>query len=67
MHHSKLELIDKEKNMLLSGDVMLEPRLQEYLKKKTFYRKNNVDPCIAPELEYQITPFDKKILKIREY
>lgn len=63
MHHSKLELIDKEKNMLLSGDVMLEPRLQEYLKKKTFYRKNNIEPCISPELEYQITPFDKKILK----
>lgn len=63
MHHSKLELIDKEKNMLLSGDVMLEPRLQEYLKKKYFYRKNDVDPCIAPELEYQITPFDKKIIK----
>lgn len=63
MHHSKIELIDKEKNMLLSGDVMLEPRLQEYLKKKTFYRKNAIDPCIAPELEYQITPFDKKIIK----
>ena len=43
MHHSKIELIDKEKNMLLSGDVMLEPRLQEYLKKKTFYRKNAID------------------------
>lgn len=63
MHHSKLELIDKEKNMLLSGEVMLEPRLQEYLKKKTFYRKNNIAPCISPELEYQITPFDKKIIK----
>lgn len=63
MHHSKLELIDKEKNMLLDGTVMLEPRLQEYLKKKTFYRKNNVNPCISPEVEYQITPFDKKILK----
>ena len=60
---SKADLVDKLKNMNCSGDIMLEPRLQEYLKKRKFYKENNVEPCISPEKEYQISSTDLKILK----
>lgn len=59
----KWEMVNKLQNMNCSGDIMLEPRLQEYLKKKKFYKENTIDPCISPEQEFQITSFDKRILK----
>lgn len=59
-----MELVDKLKYMTLDGDIMLEPRLQEYLKKKLYYKTHlDVQACISPEVEYQITPQDKKILR----
>ena len=53
----------KTKNMMCDGDIMLEPRLQEYIKKKKFYKQNNIDPNISLEKEFSITNKDKKILK----
>jgi hypothetical protein len=44
---------------LTCGNVMLEPRLQEYLKKKQLYKKNNIS-CISLEQEYMIMPEDIK-------
>lgn len=60
----KRHLVDLLKNMTCDGDIMLEPRLQEYLKKKHFYKTTkNIEPCISPEKEYLITNQDKKILR----
>lgn len=44
------------------GGVMLEPRLQEYLKKKKMYHEQNILPVIPIEQEFSITPEDKKKL-----
>jgi hypothetical protein len=46
-----------------SGGITLEPRLQEYLNKRTYYKKNNIIPSISLENEYQITSTDIKLLK----
>lgn len=48
---------------VLKNGIMLEPRLQEYLKKKQFYKKNNINPNVRLEDEFKITSHDKKILK----
>ncbi len=63
VYPSKIDIVDKLKNMRCDGGMMLEPRLQEYLKKKAFYKKNNIKPCIKPEEEYQITSRDKRALR----
>src|SRR5438309_11870462 len=63
VYPSKAELVDKLMNVNCKGDIMLEPRLQEYLKKKKFYKENDIEPCVTPEQEYQITDFDRKVLK----
>lgn len=60
---SENESGDRLQNMLCEGNIMLEPRLQEYLKKKRYYRDNNVEPCITPEKEFMITSSDLKILR----
>lgn len=54
---------DKLGNMICNDGIMLEPRLQEFLKKKKFYKENNMNPFIPIEKEFQITNSDKKILK----
>lgn len=63
VYPTKEEVVDKLKNMRCDGNIMLEPRLQEYLKKKKYYKEMNVKPCVSPEKEYQITNRDKKMLK----
>jgi hypothetical protein len=60
---SKSELDDNRKNMTCDGNIMLEPRLQEYLKKKRFLKQNTIEPCISPEKEFQITSDDIRLLK----
>ena len=60
---SKSELVDALKNVRCSGGIMLEPRLQEYLKKKKYYKDNKIEPCISLESEFQITEVDMNILK----
>lgn len=42
---------------------MLEPRLQEYLKKRKHYRDNGIEPCVSFEKEFRITHHDKRVLK----
>lgn len=54
---------DRINDVMCNDDIMLEPRLQEYLKKKKFYKENNIEPNISIETEFQITSFDKKILR----
>lgn len=63
VHPSKAEIVDKLQNMYCNGDIMLEPRLQEYLKKKKFYKDNSIEPCVSPEKEFLITAFDIKLLR----
>src|SRR5438067_2510441 len=60
---NKYEDINSKKNMYCDGDIMLEPRLQEYLKKKKFHKENNIEPCISIEQEFRITLTDKKLLR----
>lgn len=62
-NESKLDLVDALKNMRCNGDIMLEPRLQEYIKKKKHYKENNIDPCVPLEKEYQIGSRDMKIIQ----
>jgi len=60
---NKIKVVDALKNARCWGGIMLEPRLQEFIKKKRFYRKNNIKPCIKPEAEFQITRADKLRIK----
>lgn len=61
---SKAEVVDRIKHQRNDGSIMLEPRLQAYLKRKLYLKKHNINPCIAPEEEYQVTDMDKNVLKI---
>jgi hypothetical protein len=47
---------------------MFDPRLVEYLKKKEYYKKQKMTPCIPLEIEYAITDNDlKKIQRYEKY
>lgn len=45
------------------GSIHLEPRLQEYLRRKEFNKENDIDPPIPEEKEFCITPYDLKMIK----
>lgn len=60
---SKVDLVDLLKYQRKDGTIMLEPRLQEYIKKKSYYKHNSIEPCIKPEIEFCITDRDKRIIK----
>lgn len=60
---NKVDQIRKLQNFDCSGGIMLEPRLQEYLKRKEFFRKNNIRPDIPLEKEFQITKDDIKNIR----
>jgi hypothetical protein len=47
------------KNIELFDDLTLEPRLQEYLKKLSYYKKNNIEPSVNIKKEYEITRDDQ--------
>jgi hypothetical protein len=49
----------------VDGFGFLEPRLQEYAKRKKMYKKNNIQPCVPLEKEFGITNDDIK--KINKY
>ncbi len=51
------------KNIELKNNLTLEPRLQEYLKKKSYYKKNNIDPPFDLEREFNISRDDKLRIK----
>jgi hypothetical protein len=42
---------------------LLEPRLQEYIKKKDYYKKNNIIPNVPAEHEFEITKEDIRRIK----
>ena len=45
------------------GTIQLEPRLQEYIRRKRSNEENDVLPPIPEEQEFCITPYDLKIIK----
>jgi hypothetical protein len=47
----------------LDGNVSLEPRLQEYLRKKIYYKREGIEPQIQLSQTYQITPKDRMAMK----
>lgn len=59
---SEMEMIHNLESIDCGG-ISLEPRLQEYIKKKRYYANNNIKPVISLEKEYQITRNDLKIVQ----
>ena len=47
----------------MDGGIMLEPRLQEYIKRRKFYQDNNIKPSVSAEREFMITPRDLRAIK----
>lgn len=45
------------------GSIQLEPRLQEYMRRKRFNDENEIEPNIPEEKEFCITDYDLKIIK----
>jgi hypothetical protein len=43
--------------------ILLEPRLQEYIKKKKYYKSNNIQPGVPLEKEFDITQEDINLIK----
>lgn len=43
-------------------NIYLEPRLQEYITKKKYYKKNNIKPDVSLEKEYNITKGDVRLM-----
>ena len=48
---------------MIDDTITLEPRLQEYLKKKEYYQKNNIEVQVPLEMTYCITQDDTKRIK----
>ena len=61
--NDKSNLVYQLKNIRCDGGLSLEPRLQEYMKKKKRYKDNNIKPCISLEREFQITRDDLNKIK----
>lgn len=55
--------VNRIPNIMCEGNIMLEPRLQEYIRKKKYYKENNIQPVIRLEKEFSITEHDKKVIK----
>ena len=62
---NKAGMVDRLYNLNCDGDIMLEPRLVEYLRKKKYYKKHNIKPSVKPEQEFLITKPD--LLKIKQF
>ena len=45
------------------GSIQLEPRLQEYMRRKRFNEENDIEPTIPEEKEFCVTPHDLKMIK----
>lgn len=50
--------------MQCDGGIMLEPRLQEYFKKKKYYKDNSINTMTSLEKEFMITSEDIKTLRL---
>jgi len=60
-YDAQLEKINSA--VFLDGKMSLEPRLQEYLRKKIFYKRGGIQPQVKLSKSYQITPHDRTIMK----
>lgn len=60
---SKSSMVDMLYNQRSDGGMLLEPRLQEYVRRIKFNKDNGVTDCITPEKEFQITPTDLRTLR----
>jgi len=60
-YDAQLEKINS--SVFLDGKMSLEPRLQEYLRKKIFYKRGGMQPQVKLSQSYQITPQDRIIMK----
>lgn len=47
----------------VKNNIMLEPRLQEYITRKINYQRDNVEPSVPLEKTYRITEADKRVVK----
>jgi len=64
LSHISIMTEDKYGKMFqCNNGIYLEPRLQEYIKKKTYYKKNKIKPSIPLEQEFSISKEDIKRLK----
>ena len=50
-------------NFQCKNGIYLEPRLQEYIKKKMYYKKNRISPVVPLEQEFNISQEDVRRLK----
>lgn len=57
-----MEFVDYDRAFSTSN-IQLEPRLQEYLNRKTFNRENDIRPDIPEEQEFSISKEDKRVIK----
>lgn len=46
-----------------TSNIQLEPRMQEYMRKKKFNEENDIKPDIPEDIEFGITPSDMKLIK----
>lgn len=56
-------MLDNDFNIECENGICLEPRLQEYIKKKKHYKKNNIHVDLPLEKQYNITGGDVKLIK----
>lgn len=52
-----------QNNFECKNGIYLEPRLQEYIKKKIYYKKNRISPVVPLEQEFNISQEDIRRLK----
>lgn len=45
------------------GSIQLEPRLQEYMRRKKFNEENDIEPTISEEKEFCVSSYDLKMIK----
>jgi len=54
-NHNALNRLEE---LSFNTDIMIEPRLTEYIKRKVYNKDNNIVPCVEPEQEFMITEQD---------
>jgi hypothetical protein len=50
-------------DFMCDNDVMLDPRLIEYMNKRKYYTENDINPAVSLEKQFNITKGDIKRLK----
>lgn len=54
---------DRFADLSCNDNILLEPRIQEYIRKKKYYKQNGIEPSINIEQEYNISNYDKKQIR----